>query len=192
MTSHMAEPDAEPALPLFGFCEERKRHGYYQHYTDEEKTRMKLRAYAFLACARRKGHDKFDGATGIGRVVMEFVGPFSWRSIERSSDKEAGDDPRKRELLRPRRLRERMCFLMEGCQLMEPKIKAQLHEALAPTQKVMDKEELHKAAIKAHEANPSAKNAEAVRSAEAAVEAARADKEDVEAARAAIRAAILG
>ena len=65
-------------LPLFGFCAQRKRQGYYQHYTQEEITaRRKLRAYAFLAVARRKGHDQFDGATGIGRVIVAFVGAFS-------------------------------------------------------------------------------------------------------------------
>ena len=67
-----------PELPLFGFCAQRKRLGYYQHYTQEEVTaRRKLRAYAFLAVARRKGHDQFDGATGIGRVIVAFVGAFS-------------------------------------------------------------------------------------------------------------------
>ena len=88
----MAEPDAAPALPLFGFCEQRKRQGYYQHYTHEEQTaRIKLRAYAFLACARRRGLDQFDGTTGMGRVVLEFVGPFSWEGITRSFEKEAAD-----------------------------------------------------------------------------------------------------
>ena len=67
-----------PELPLFGFCAQRKRQGYYQHYTQEEVTaRRKLRAYAFLAVARRKGHDQFDGATGIGRVIIAFAGAFS-------------------------------------------------------------------------------------------------------------------
>jgi len=88
----MAESDAAPALPLFGFCEQRKRQGYYQHYTHEEQAaRIRLRAYAFLACARRKGLDQFDGTTGMGRVVLEFVGPFSWEGITRSFEKEAAD-----------------------------------------------------------------------------------------------------
>ena len=189
----MAEPDAAPALRLFGFCEQRKRQGYYQHYTHEEKTaRIKLRAYAFLACARRKGYETFDGTTGIGRVVLEFVGPFSWEGITRSFEKEAKEDPRKEELLKQKWRRESMHLIMEGCQMREPEAQARHAEAMRPWGILMAKEKFYLAAQEAYEANPSAKNAEAVRRAEAAVEAARADKEDVEAARAAIRAAILG
>ena len=129
----MAEPDAAPALPLFGFCEQRKRQGYYQHYTHEEQTgRIKLRAYAFLACARRKGYDTFDGTTGIGRVVLEFVGPFSWEGITRSFEKEAADDPSKEEILKQRWRRESMHLIMEGCQLREPEAQARHAAACGP------------------------------------------------------------
>ena len=187
----MAEPDAAPALPLFGFCEQRKRQGYYQHYTHEEQNaRIKLRAYAFLACTRRKGYDTFDGTTGIGRVVLEFVGPFSWESIGRTVAKEASDDPQKVELLQRRWRRESMHLLMEGCQMREPVWQARHDEAMRPWGKLMRLEKLYVAAEEAYEANPSAKNAEAVRRAEAAVDAQNALIEDIQAANAAVRLAM--
>jgi len=187
----MAEPDAAPALPLFGFCEQRKRQGYYQHYTHEEQAaRIKLRAYAFLACARRKGYDTFDGTTGIGRVVLEFVGPFSWESIGRTVAKEASDDPQKVELLQRRWRRESMHLLMEGCQMREPVWQARHDEAMRPWGILMAKEKFYLAAEEAYDADPSAKNAEAVRRAEAAVDAQNALIEDIQAANAAVRVAM--
>ena len=190
----MAEPDAAPALPLFGFCEQRKRQGYYQHYTHEEKTaRMKLRAYAFLACMRRKGYDTFDGTTGIGRVVLEFVGPFSWEGITRSFEKEskeAGEDPQTVELLRQKWRRESMHLIVEGCQIHEPEFQARREERMRPWGKLMRLEKLYVAAEEAYDADPSAKNAEAVRRAEAAVDAQNALIEDIQAANAAVRVAM--
>ncbi len=187
----MAEPDAAPALPLFGFCEQRRRSTHYQYYTQEEKeARIKLRAYAFLACARRKGYDTFDGTTGIGRVVLEFVGPFSWEGITRSFEKEAADDPSKEELLKQRWRRESMHLIMEGCQLREPEAQARHAEAMRPWGILMRLEKLYVAAEEAYEANPSAKNAEAVRRAEAAVDAQNALIEDIQAANAAVRLAM--
>ena len=187
----MAEPDAAPALPLFGFCEQRRRSTHYQYYTQEEKeARIKLRAYAFLACARRKGYDTFDGTTGIGRVVLEFVGPFSWEGITRSFEKEAADDPSKEEILKQRWRRESMHLIMEGCQLREPVWQARHAEAMRPWGKLMRLEKLYVAAEEAYEANPSAKNADAVRRAEAAVDAQNALIEDIQAANAAVRLAM--
>ena len=219
MTSRMAEPDAAPALPLFGFCEQRRRSTHYQYYTHEEKVaRIKLRAYAFLACARRKGYDTFDGATGIGRVVLAFVGPFSWDGIHRrvkarcdrldaqraalqaliaessggswqlESDLGAVEDELLR--MRTRCLRERMSFMREGSQTFEPKVRSWLDELHAPVRKLMDKEKLCKAARAAHEASPTAATAEALRRAEGAVEAQQAVINDVKAAKAAVKAAM--
>ena len=191
MTSHMAEPDAAPALPLFGFCEQRKRQGYYQHYTHEEQTaRIKLRAYAFLACARRRGLDQFDGTTGMGRVVLEFVGPFSWEGITRSFEKEAADDPSKEEILKQKWRRESMHLITEGCQIHEPEFQARREERMRPWGKLMRLEKLYVAAEEAYDADPSAKNAEAVRRAEAAVDAQNALIEDIQAANAAVRLAM--
>ena len=105
-------------LPLFGFCAQRKRQGYYQHYTQEEVTaRRKLRAYAFLAVARRKGHDQFDGATGIGRVIIAFAGAFSdahlrglmRKDFERLEEQKAALEAR----LAPLRLAEQAAPLIE-------------------------------------------------------------------------------
>ena len=187
----MAEPDAAPALPLFGFCEQRKRQGYYQHYTHEEQNaRIKLRAYAFLACTRRKGYDTYDGTTGIGRVVLTFVGPFSWEGITRSFEKEAADDPSKEELLRQRWRRESMHLITEGCQIHEPEFQARREERMRPWGKLMKLEKLYLAAQGAYDADPSAKNAEAVRRAEAAVDAQNALIEDIQAANAAVRVAM--
>ena len=189
----MAEPDAAPALPLFGFCEQRKRQGYYQHYTHEEQTaRIKLRAYAFLACVRRKGYDTFDGTTGIGRVVLEFVGPFSWEGITRSFEKEAKEagDPQEVELLKQKWRRESMHLITEGCQIHEPEFQARREERMRPWGKLMRLEKLYVAAEEAYEADPSAKNAEAVRRAEAAVDAQNALIEDIQAANAAVRRAM--
>ena len=193
MTSHMAEPDAAPALPLFGFCEQRKRQGYYQHYTHEEQTaRIKLRAYAFLACVRRKGYDTFDGTTGIGRVVLEFVGPFSWEGITRSFEKEAKEagDPQEVELLKQKWRRESMHLITEGCQIHEPEFQARRKERLRPWGKLMRLEKVYLAAQEAYEADPSAKNTEAVRRALAAVDAQNALIEDIQAANAAVRVAM--
>ena len=189
----MAESDAAPALPLFGFCEQRKRQGYYQHYTHEEQAaRIRLRAYAFLACARRKGLDQFDGTTGMGRVVLEFVGPFSWEGITRSFEKEAKEagDPQEVELLKQKWRRESMHLLMEGCQMREPVWQARHDEAMRPWGILMAKEKFFLAAQEAYEADPSAKNAEAVRRAEAAVDAQNALIEDIQAANAAVRVAM--
>ena len=190
----MAEPDAAPALPLFGFCEQRKRQGYYQHYTHEEKTaRMKLRAYAFLACMRRKGYDTFDGTTGIGRVVLEFVGPFSWEGITRSFEKEskeAGEDPQTVELLRQKWRRESMHLIMEGCQIHEPEFQARRRDRMRPWGKLMRLEKQYLAAQEAYDADPSPKNTEAVRRTLAAVDAQNALIEDIQAANAAVRLAM--
>ena len=193
MISHMAEPDAAPALPLFGFCEQRRRSTHYQYYTQEEKeARIKLRAYAFLACARRKGYDTFDGTTGIGRVVLEFVGPFSWEGITRSFEKEAKDagDPQKVELLRQKWRRESMHLIMEGCQIHEPEFQARRRDSMRPWGKLMRLEKLYLAAHEAYEADPSAKNTEAVHRALAAVDAQNALIEDIQAANAAVRLAM--
>ena len=189
----MAEPDAAPALPLFGFCEQRKRQGYYQHYTHEEQNaRIKLRAYAFLACVRRKGYDTFDGATGLGRVVLEFVGPFSWEGITRSFEKEAKEagGPQKVEILKQKWRRESMHLITEGCQIHEPEFQARREERMRPWGKLMKLEKLYVAAEEAYDADPSAKNAEAVRRAEAAVDAQNALIEDIQAANAAVRLAM--
>mmetsp|Transcript_16805 Transcript_16805/g.44086 ORF Transcript_16805/g.44086 Transcript_16805/m.44086 type:complete len:201 (+) Transcript_16805:63-665(+) len=189
----MAEPDAAPALPLFGFCEQRKRQGYYQHYTHEEQTaRIKLRAYAFLACVRRKGYDTFDGTTGIGRVVLEFVGPFSWEGITRSFEKEAKEagDPQEVELLKQKWRRESMHLITEGCQIHEPEFQARRKERLRPWGKLMRLEMVYLAAQEAYEADRSAKNTEAVRRALAAVDAQNALIEDIQAANAAVRVAM--
>ena len=187
----MAEPDAAPALPLFGFCEQRKRQGYYQHYTHEEQTaRIKLRAYAFLACARRRGLDQFDGTTGMGRVVLEFVGPFSWEGITRSFEKEAADDPSKEEILKQRWRRESMHLIVEGCQIHEPEFQARRKERLMPWGKLMELEKLYLAAQEAYDADPSPKNTEAVRRTLAAVDAQNALIEDIQAANAAVRLAM--
>ena len=189
----MAEPDAAPALPLFGFCEQRKRQGYYQHYTHEEQTaRIKLRAYAFLACVRRKGYDTFDGTTGIGRVVLEFVRPFSWEGITRSFEKEAKEagDPQEVELLKQKWRRESMHLITEGCQIHEPEFQARREERLRPWGKLMRLEKQYLAAQEAYDADPSPKNTEAVCRALAAVDAQNALIEDIQAANAAVRLAM--
>ena len=193
-------PTAE--LPLFGFCAQRKRQGYYQHYTQEEVTaRRKLRAYAFLAVARRKGHDQFDGATGIGRVIIAFAGAFSEahlrelvrKDFDRLEAQKAALEARlalrlaeqaapliERDLaaveteiqkLRGRLCAERMGLTLDGPEIFSSETSKHLEKCHTPWRILMAKEGFVKDARRAYEANPSAATAKAVRYAEAECEA---------------------
>ena len=83
-----------------------------------------------------------------------------------------------------------MHLITEGCQIHEPEFQARREERMRPWGKLMKLEKLYLAAQGAYDADPSAKNAEAVRRAEAAVDAQNALIEDIQAADAAVRLAM--